>query len=69
MFPVEIDAVRTLGTSGKTIASAVETQAMSRASLYRALAETKNAPRRDHDEETELSHRSRLLRACYRLPR
>lgn len=41
LVPSEIEAVRTLRTSGKTIAYIVENQAMSRASVYRALEETK----------------------------
>ena len=35
--PVAAEAVRTLRTSGKTIAYIVENQGMSRASVYRAL--------------------------------
>jgi DNA invertase Pin-like site-specific DNA recombinase len=40
LIPTKIDAVRTLRASGKTIAYIVTNQAMSRASVYRALAET-----------------------------
>ena len=40
LIPTKIEAVRTLRTSGKTIAYIVENQKMSRASVYRALAET-----------------------------
>ena len=38
--PSKIEAVRTLRTSGKSIASNVENQTMSRASVNRALGET-----------------------------
>jgi DNA invertase Pin-like site-specific DNA recombinase len=40
LIPTKIDAVRTLRTSGKTIAYIVTNQAMSRASVYRALTES-----------------------------
>lgn len=43
LIPTKIEAVRTLRTSGKTIAYIAENQAMSRASVYRALEETKDA--------------------------
>ena len=42
LIPTKIEAVRTLRTSGKTIAYIVENQKMSRASVYRALEETRN---------------------------
>lgn len=40
LIPTKIEAVCRLRTSGKTIAYIVKNQAMSRASVYRALAET-----------------------------
>ena len=43
LIPTKIEAVRTLRTSGKTIAYIVKNQAMSRASVYRALAETNDS--------------------------
>ena len=43
LIPTKIKAVRTLRTSGKTIAYIVKNQAMSRASVYRALAETNDS--------------------------
>lgn len=43
LIPTKIEAVRTLRTSGKTIAYIVENQKMSRASVYRALEETGNS--------------------------
>ena len=41
LVPSKIEAVRTLRISGNTIAYIVENQGMSRASVYRALEETK----------------------------
>ena len=43
LIPTKIEAVRTLRTSGKTIAYIVKNQAMSRASVYRALAEANDS--------------------------
>ena len=44
LIPTKIEAVRTLRTAGKTIAYIVKNQAMSRASVYRALTETSDSP-------------------------
>ena len=40
LIPTKIEAVHRLRNSGKTIAYIVQNQAMSRASVYRALSET-----------------------------